>query len=628
MDPTTRKKGRPKVVVTDSLIEARRLAKQQHTARRSGGNILASSSLASTCHTTPQPVRRRGGVSAAKSPRRRTRIDKKKSEFGKSPSIYFLKKAESTGKHMGTGPKAYSICCGKGKVQLPLLRETPPELKQLLTGTSKRETKFQNNQRMYNTIFALCSFGGRVDESINNGSGPYVFRLNDHVYHSMGSLVPPDGRTPKFAHFYMYDGHETIDYRVQFPRSGDPLDPKIVALLLQILTRDNVLVGIYKQLRERYPISQQIHVTLRLLERRSTDGRFVNLIGRNDYEFAGLAVDHDLASHRDIIVQYKQGGLQRITELHPCFMSLQYPLLFPRGEDGYRLAVDVGKRVVLPSSFTGGFRYMQQNFQDSLAICKEYGHPDLFVTFTCNPKWVEIQRALAAAGSTDASVRPDLVARVFKIKLDAMMSDFMKKDVVGRVLTAVYTIEFQKRVECNKIHLDNRHVVPYNRGLLVKYQAYIDVVYSGDPIKAIVDEIYADLNEKHGCLDYLCDRAILTPLNEYMDKINQEVLKRLPGTTQVYKRCDTICKGSSTNAFDEVLYPPEYLNSLKFSGLPNHELEIKLGVPIMLLRNLNPKKGLCNGTRLIVTRCYPFLIEGLIITGNKIGEKHTYQEYV
>lgn len=40
----------------------------------------------------------------------------------------------------------------------------------------------------------------------------------------------------------------------------------------------------------------------------------------------------------------------------------------------------------------------------------------------------------------------------------------------------------------------------------------------------------------------------------------------------------------------------------------------------MLLRNLNPKKGLCNGTRLIVTRCYPFLIEALIITGNKIGD--------
>ncbi|KAL8116118.1 hypothetical protein AgCh_022568 [Apium graveolens] len=213
----------------------------------------------------------------------------------------------------------------------------------------------------------------------------------------------------------------------------------------------------------------------------------VEFTGRNDYEFAGLAVDNNLVNRRDIVVEYKRGGLQRITGIHLCFMSLQYPLLFTHREDGYILgikhrnvnnanqdndktvsmreiqafrlqhgdvsATEVGKRIVLPSNFTGGFRYMQQNFQNSLAICKEYGHPDLFVTFTCNLKWVEIQRALVAAGSTTASVRPDFVARVFKLKLDAMMSDFMKKDVVDRVLAvnyignmqvAVYTIEFQK----------------------------------------------------------------------------------------------------------------------------------------------------------------------------------------
>ncbi|WOG89434.1 hypothetical protein DCAR_0208672 [Daucus carota subsp. sativus] len=1020
---------------------------------------------------------------------------------------------------------------------------------------------------MYNNIFALCSFGGNVDESINNGSGPYVFRVHNDTYHGMGSLLPPDGCTPKFAQFYMYDGQEAIDWRLRFPRSGDALDPDIVASLLHMLTRDNFLVGIFKQLRERYPLSQQIPVQLRLLERRTTDGRFVNLPSSNDYEFAGLAVDEDLSTKRDIIVHYRQKGLERITELHPCYMSLQYPLLFPRGEDGYRLgikysgdvneardkdntvsmreyqafrlqyrsseghtllmggrlflqyvvdawcciercrlrwvethqstirselynnlvdsyshgdvsAAEVGKRIVLPSSFTGGFRYMQQNYQDSLAVCKEYGHPDLFVTFTCNPKWTEIERAVADAGCTDASVRLDIVARVFKIKLDAMMSDLMKKDVLGRVLAVVYTIEFQKRglphahivlwladddkllsteeidsvisaeipdkdndkvayeavsqlmmhgpcgaanpkcpcmaegkctkfypksytssttidsdgyasyrrrddgrtVECNNILLDNRHVVPYNRGLLVKYQAHINVercnraqsikylfkyigkgpdkvtavlervnknlentkpptatprkveydevknylscrylsaaeaswrifgfpihhrepyvqrlffhledeqevrfqdneslpeilgrfrpdasmfvqwllnnrrdeagrdltyvkypkkyrwdnagkywarrkqkidvvgrmvyahpasgerfymrlllnhvigatsfedirtvegfvcptykeacfrrgllesdkewhialdeassfasapqlrelfvtmllfcevsnplelwekhwsdladdveytqrkllncptlviadcdkqafaleainnllnqhgkslanfpgmpelprdstskfrnqllleelmynrqelelcqppykitytiipfqvqvTYSGDPVKAIVDHIYKDLDEGHGSLEYLRDRAILTPLNEYVDKINREVLERLPNSSRVYKSSDTICKGSSTNEGDEILYPAEYLNSLKFSGVPNHELELKVGVPIMLLRNLNPKKGLCNGTRLIVTQCCPFVIEGMIITGNKTGEK-------
>lgn len=98
-----------------------------------------------------------------------------------------------------------------------------------------------------------------------------------------------------------------------------------------------------------------------------------------------------------------------------------------------------------------------------------------------------------------------------------------------------------------------------------------------------------------------------------MEKINRKVLSRLTGSTQIYIRCDSICKGSASCSSDETLYPPEYLNTLRFSSMPNHETEVNEGVHIMLLRNLNPKKGLCNGTRLIVTRYYPFFIEGLII---------------
>lgn len=76
-----------------------------------------------------------------------------------------------------------------------------------------------------------------------------------------------------------------------------------------------------------------------LLERRSTDGCFVNMFGGNDYEFSGLALDNNLKDKRDILVDYKKSGLEPISELHPSFMSLQYPLLFSRGEDGYRLGI-------------------------------------------------------------------------------------------------------------------------------------------------------------------------------------------------------------------------------------------------------------------------------------------------
>ncbi|XP_075640552.1 uncharacterized protein LOC142612333 [Castanea sativa] len=107
--------------------------------------------------------------------------------------------------------------------------------------------------------------------------------------------------------------------------------------------------------------------------------------------------------------------------------------------------ITVGKRIVLPSSFTGSPRYMVQNYQDAMAICRWAGYLDLFLTFTCNPKWPEINHSLEFIGGLKYEDRPDIVARVFKIKLDELLHDLRHKSHFGRVIAIVYTIEFQKR---------------------------------------------------------------------------------------------------------------------------------------------------------------------------------------
>lgn len=60
---------------------------------------------------------------------------------------------------------------------------------------------------------------------------------------------------------------------------------------------------------------------------------------------------------------------------------------------------------------------------------------------------------------------------------------------------------------------------------------------------------------------------------------------------------------------------------MKFVGIPNHELELKIGAPIILRRNITPNKGPCNGTRLIITQLCSRVMEGIITSGNHIGEK-------
>lgn len=107
------------------------------------------------------------------------------------------------------------------------------------------------------------------------------------------------------------------------------------------------------------------------------------------------------------------------------------------------LARQVGSRVILPSSFTGGPRYMQQQFQDAMGIVRALGKPDLFITFTCNPNWPEIQQSLEPGQV--ASDRPDLICRVFNEKVKCLLEDLKQKEIFGTVLGAVHVIEFQKR---------------------------------------------------------------------------------------------------------------------------------------------------------------------------------------
>jgi hypothetical protein len=102
-----------------------------------------------------------------------------------------------------------------------------------------------------------------------------------------------------------------------------------------------------------------------------------------------------------------------------------------------------GRRIVLPASFTGGSRYMLKLFQDAMAIVRRYGKPHLFITMTCNAQWPEIKSSLFD-GQT-ANDRPDIVSRVFHLKLKALMAEIVDKKIFGKVLAHVYTVEFQKR---------------------------------------------------------------------------------------------------------------------------------------------------------------------------------------
>ncbi|KAH9615625.1 hypothetical protein KSS87_013884 [Heliosperma pusillum] len=300
----------------------------------------------------------------------------------------------------------------------------------------------------------------------------------------------------------------------------------------------NPLANVFRKARDRLSSDIDGEVSIKLISRRQTDGRTYNCPTAS--EVAAL-IEGDIGptmEERDIIVQKRSGSLKRISKLHPSYLPLQYPLLFPKGEDGFRLGIlhaepsltvskrkkprnkltmrewvafriqdrplsvehptlllsgrlyqqflvdtylmveshrlsfirfnqpllraetynnisnavecgnigpsSIGSRIIIPSTHVGSDGYMRENYRDTMTICKWNGYPDLFITFTCNPKWPEITRLVTKKG-VRAEDRPDISCRVFEIKLQELISDLKDRNIFGKATAVVYTVEFQKR---------------------------------------------------------------------------------------------------------------------------------------------------------------------------------------
>jgi hypothetical protein len=358
--------------------------------------------------------------------------------------------------------------------------------------------------------------GANIDRSVNDGGGPNIFKISGAICHRIGSLLPQEGNTPKYAELYIYHGGDEVDNRIQALNKDDKteggLDKDIVKGLGLMLDTHNSLVKKYRMAKEVLKENKYADISIRILAPGKSDGPQFNLPSTDELAaliFGEVTLE---APCRDILIRNRVSGLQRISSLHPAYMALQYPLLFPYAERGFQLGVkllgvdasnstkrqkmtmqdfycfcshykpgqhnpylscgllsdqaivdsracidecrlhfillsnddlraenlqglvdavgagrmdgsSIGKKNILPSSFTGGRRYMVENFQDAVAVSRVHGPPDIFSTFTCNPKWPEITEALSTEPGQKPHNRADISVRVYQMKLKEYLRD-------------------------------------------------------------------------------------------------------------------------------------------------------------------------------------------------------------
>ncbi|KAG5610803.1 hypothetical protein H5410_022084 [Solanum commersonii] len=171
--------------------------------------------------------------------------------------------------------------------------------------------------------------------SIKQTKGPRTFRLSGQNYHKIGSLLPNEGSTPKFAQLYIYDTENEKTNRMNVI-SNNQIHAQIVTELKEMLDKHNVLAKSFRMVRDRFQVEQSTNVKLRLIGRRGSDGRRYNLPSVSEVAALVIGNFEPTNTDRDIIIESQNGQLQRINELNDAYLGLQYPLLLPYGEDGYR----------------------------------------------------------------------------------------------------------------------------------------------------------------------------------------------------------------------------------------------------------------------------------------------------
>ncbi|KAL5123852.1 hypothetical protein HKD37_02G004354 [Glycine soja] len=287
----------------------------------------------------------------------------------------------------------------------------------------------------------------------------------------------------------------------------------IVLALTHMLDQHNSYAKSFRMVRDRLADDQADNIKLQLIAARGKDGRVYNM--PNIPEIVALIVgDFHPGSKRDIIVETQNGELQRIHELHPSYLPLQYPLLFPYGEDGYR--ADILHRYTMVESER--LSYIRNN-QKKLRVDKYSSLQSSLDTGTAKGltkgKRVILPSTLLSPLNLKPTNRPDIVSRIFILKYEQMLLDLTKGQLLGKInddtLRNLTLIEIEQILHINQRSLKDYPTMPYPQDInLISYlQNNLNLIttmilpMNTDEQKTIYDRIIQAVNNNEGGMFFL-----------------------------------------------------------------------------------------------------------------------------
>ncbi|KAG6514057.1 hypothetical protein ZIOFF_024396 [Zingiber officinale] len=442
------------------------------------------------------------------------------------------------------------LCCRHGRVQLEPI-PAPVELQSLFAMENEEGRHFRQYVRAYNHVFAFTSMGVHIDETLASGAnGIYTFRTQGNIYHSIGSLLPSATNRPRYMQMWIVDTDNEVNNRLL---ENQGLRRELLIKIQHILDQYNPFVHIFRQIGRRKDIPN----CKLIIKQQPSNQRQYSLPTAS--QVAAVIVDNegmDNLSGRDIIVESVAGSLINIQDVAGYYDPLQYPLLLAYGTYGW----DINTRNIDGTRLTCLHYYAH--------MLQTYGKPDLMLTMTCNPNWIEIKEQLLSGQSPQD--RPDLITRVFKAKFEEFKKDILDRGVLGKVISYSYVIEYQKRglphvhmliifATSDKLHTPDdfdsvvRAEIPSPRDEVQLYEAVIHHMIHGP---------CGSLNTKSPCMrDGICKKKFPKPFQPYTTQGNDSypLYRRREGAPISINHDSQIMVDNGPKSFEDLMRVNEVL---------------------------------------------------------------------
>lgn len=232
------------------------------------------------------------------------------------------------------------MCCAAGKVVLPQLNPPPEPLAALISGVGEESKLFLRKIRKFNSCFQMTSF--RATKIVTNRDDDgrnfeTTFTVQGQVYHQIGSLNAMPGKTPKFLQIYFMGNEEdAVDVRCQHNHIEHIQERAIVASLQTFLEDNNLLLQLFKQVSPRL-INDNYMVVIKA--NKVPVGQHARQYNAPTINDVAIVIAGDEFHRRDIKIRRRDDTVENITDTHPSYDALQYPLIFWQGDDGYHINI-------------------------------------------------------------------------------------------------------------------------------------------------------------------------------------------------------------------------------------------------------------------------------------------------